>query len=130
MFLDPLQRQSPFQQQLTQIRRIPLHCSSQRSAPQRRLRGQGIPASTPSAMASARPLPRAARTSLATDHGLSLGTGSRQGKPLAGRRAAQPCSSKQALPPTSTHPRSPRALHPKQKLSPLSTARDQEGGGG
>lgn len=32
MFLDPLQRQNPIQQQLTQIRRIPLHCSSQHSA--------------------------------------------------------------------------------------------------
>lgn len=32
MFLDPLQTQNPFQQPLTQIRRIPLHCSSQRSA--------------------------------------------------------------------------------------------------
>ena len=72
MFLDHLQTQNPFQQPLTQIRRIPSTAAP--SAPQRRLRGRGIPASTPAtAAASAHPLPRAAGTSRAKDPGLSSG---------------------------------------------------------
>lgn len=124
MFLDLLQRQNPIQQQLTQIRRIPLHCGSQRSAAaaarprdsrQHPLSHRQCASPTP----GSRDIP-----GLGAQPFLGDGRQARQAFPEGER--ASPTAYQNKPSPTATHPRSSRALHPKQKLAPPRTA----GGGG